>query len=89
MITELILKEGLLRLDDIKPGEIQKSIQDGVEHWLLGCPGCGMILEVREWNPTLNDKKEITLTPSLIHTKIKDNGCGIHITVNNSKITYL
>jgi len=87
MVGNVVLKEGVFKIDELKKGEIQKW----GDWYYLACPRCGMALRL-EHTVTINDKKEVTISPSIGHPKTVngfENGCGLHIFVRDGKIEYL
>lgn len=87
-ISNVILKEGPFKIDEFKAGDIQNHSEQG---WYIGCPRCGQVCYIGTWQITINEKKEITINPSIGHPKTcngRPNGCGAHYFVRNSKIEW-
>ena len=87
MIDKVILKEGPFKINELKPGEIQKAPTGG---WYLACPRCGIPCGLAH-DVIINDQKEVTISPSIGHPKTVNgfpNGCGAHYLVKNSKIEW-
>ena len=90
METTVTLKEGPFKIDELKPGELQKHPEQG---YYLACPKCGIPMSIRTWDVKI-DSNGITIRPSIANPKMvngQPNGhqCDFHIFVTNSKIEYL
>ena len=92
MIDKITLKEGCFKIEELKPGDVQKHPTQG---WYIACPRCGQVCCINTWQITINENKEITISPSIGHPKfvgspefLSPNGCGAHYFVRNSKIQW-
>lgn len=88
MTDKITLKEGPFKIGELKAGEIQKHPEQG---WYIGCPRCGVPCCIRTWNVTVNENKEVTISPSIGHPKLSEglpNGCGAHYIVTNGNIQW-
>ena len=81
-ISRITIKEGPFKIDELKPGEMQKW----GERWYLACPRCGMALgldhEVTVYETVM--EKRVIISPSIGCPQ-----CNLHIFVRNSMIEYL
>lgn len=79
MIERVEIKEGQLKIEELKKGQIQK----GGNRWYFACPRCGMGLGL-DHEVEISDNKEVTINPSIGCPQ-----CRLHIFVRKGKIEYL
>jgi len=77
-ILNIMVKPGPFKIDEIKPGEIQKW----GNRWYLACPRCGMVLGLDHAVVVVDGM--VTINPSVGHET-----CRLHMYVRNGKTQYL